>query len=605
MVMNTPALFSVAGIALHAAIPACVGAGFRDFITARDGQLLEDGKPFHFISFNIPNLGYTEDDMRFEQLSSFRWPTPYELDDALSTIRQMGGRVARTYVLSIRKTNDPPGLPRHILGPGRLNEEGMVVLDRVLESAHRHGVRLIIPFVDQNSWWGGIEDIATWRGKSRDEFFTEAQVKDEYKRLVRLVLERVNTRTGVRYRDDKAVLAWELGNELKAPSEWVAEMAQFVKQLAPKQLVAESYFTAPDNPGVDIVQDHLYQGDPVRMIARIQESARRAAGRRVYLVGEFGFVTTEGMRAVMDAIIDDPAIAGGLIWSLRFHNQDGGYYWHHEPFGGDFFKAYHWPGGPAGEPYDETRFMRIVRNKAYEIQDRPAPALPVPEPPDLSSVTDGGIVPWRGATGATRYELQRADQPRGPWRTVAWQLTDDATQYHPLAVDELVQPGRTYYYRLLARNEAGQSKLSKILGPVHIRCRTLVDELRNLSLTYRQGGRLELRSNNARNYKEDCHRLRGEPGVWIAYQISGRIQAVRVYAFDEKGAAGLQFHAGIDGPKGEKLPARSAAFFAGKDMYNFRVPRRYTLTELPANTAGLSIVFEKETQIGRIEIEYD
>ena len=35
----------------------------------------------------------------------------------------------------------------------------------------------------------------------------------------------------------------------------------------------------------------------------------------------------------------DPTISGGLIWSLRFHNDDGGFYWHFEPHGGDFFPA--------------------------------------------------------------------------------------------------------------------------------------------------------------------------------------------------------------------------------------------------------------------------
>jgi mannan endo-1,4-beta-mannosidase len=578
---------------------------FQDFVTARDGRLFESQRPFRFLSFNIPNLTYTEDDMRFEQLSSFRLPTPYEIDDALTTIQQLGGRVARTYVLSIHKTNDPPNLPRHILGPGRLNEEAMAVLDRVLESANRHGVRLIIPLVDQSSWWGGIEEMAAWHGKPKQAFFTDPELKEDYKQIARLLLNRVNTRTGLRYNEDKAVLAWELGNELQAPREWVAEMAPFIKSLAPKQLVAESYFTANDNPGVDIVQDHLYQGDPEKMIAKIRDSLGRNAGRKVYLVGEFGFISTEGMRAIMDTVIREPAIAGALIWSLRFHNDDGGYYWHHEPWGGDFFKAYHWPGGPAGEAYDEPRFMRMLRAKAYEIQGRTAPPLEAPPAPDLFRVTDGGIVTWRGAAGAATYELQRADASHGPWRAVAWQLTDDATQYRPLALDEFTEPGRSYFYRLLAANEAGASKPSQTLGPVRMRCRTLVDEYRNTFLLYRKEGKLELRSNDARNFKEDCHRLRGELGAWIAYQITGHIKAVRIYAFDEKGEPGLQFYAGVEGPKGEKLAAPSQAFFAGKDMYNYRVPRLYNLTTLPPQTSGVSIVFTKETQISSVEIEYE
>ena len=122
------------------------------------------------------------------------------------------------------------------------------------------------------------------------------------------MLNRINTRTGVRYKDDKAVLGWELGNELLAPKEWVREMAPYVKQLDPNHLVAESYFTDPDNAGVDIVQDHLYQGDPLKMIDQIQKQ-RETGGRvdKVYMVGEFGFITTEGMRDIIDTIIKEPA----------------------------------------------------------------------------------------------------------------------------------------------------------------------------------------------------------------------------------------------------------------------------------------------------------
>jgi mannan endo-1,4-beta-mannosidase len=578
--------------------------GFQEFITAHDGQLFQKDKPFRFISFNIPNLTYTEDNMEFERPSNFRLPSAFEIDDALATIQQMGGRVARIYVLSVQKTNDPPDVPRHILGPDKLNEEAMVVLDQALETANRRGIRLIIPFIDQASWWGGIETYAGFRGKTKAEFFTDEQVKADYKRLVSIVINRVNTRTGVAYKDDKAVLAWELGNELKPPVAWIREMAPYIKQLDTNHLVAESFFTDPDNPGVDIVQDHLYQGDPEAMIKVVHESLKRAAGKKVYMIGEFGFISTEGMRAIMDTTIQEPAITGALVWSLRFHNQDGGYYWHHEPWGSDFFKALHWPGGPEGEHYDETRLMRIVREEAFVIQGLSAPAIETPEAPTQLTVTDGGLVNWRGATGAATYDLQSAASADGPWTTIKSQLTDDAAQYHPLAVDENCQPGETLWYRLRARNKGGTSAPSKACGPVTIRCHTLVDEWANFSRAYRRGGKLDLKDNDARNHKEDCHRVLGAPGAWLAYHVAGRILSARIFVFGEKGAPELEFRTGVESAKGDVIAARAEDFYGGKEMYDFRWPRLYTLTALPADDTGMVITFQNEAQISRVEIEY-
>ncbi len=39
-------------------------------------------------------------------------------------------------------------------------------------------------------------------------------------------------------------------------------------------------------------------------------------------------------------------------------------------------------------------------------------------------------------------------------------------------------------------------------------------------------------------------------------------------------------------------------------MYNYRWPRLYTLGELPENGDSFTIKFNKDSQISRVEIEY-
>ena len=156
-----------------------------NFITRRGDQLFDGDKPFRFISFNIPNLMVIEDAYEFTKPNPWRWPDEFEIEDALESVRQMGGQVVRTYVLSVRREGSDMGEYVHVLGPGEFNEEGFRALDKVIEVARRKGIRVIIPLVDQSKWWGGIGEYAAFRGKPADEFWTDPQIIDDFKATVR------------------------------------------------------------------------------------------------------------------------------------------------------------------------------------------------------------------------------------------------------------------------------------------------------------------------------------------------------------------------------------------------------------------------------------
>jgi hypothetical protein len=160
-------LLSALLFALATVQSAGAGSAFKHFVTVNGDQLVEAGRPFRFLSFDIPNLHLVEDNVAFEASSAWRWPDRFEIRDALESLREQGGTVTRCYVLSVVRPDDAPGLPRHVLGPGRFNEEGFRALDQVLEVANHTGVRLIIPFVDNWNWWGGIAEYARFRGKPK------------------------------------------------------------------------------------------------------------------------------------------------------------------------------------------------------------------------------------------------------------------------------------------------------------------------------------------------------------------------------------------------------------------------------------------------------
>jgi len=580
------------------------------FVTARGDRLFEGDREFRFLSFNIPNLHYVEDDMRFDQPMPFRWPDEYEVDDALESVRQMGGRVVRTYTLSVRKASDPEGLPRYVVGPGEFNEEAFEVLDMVLETARKKNVRLIIPLVNNWKWWGGVAEYAAFRGKEREAFWSDPQLIEDFKETVRFVLERVNTRTGVAYKDDPTILAWETGNELVCPHEWTRLIAAYMKELDPNHLVVDGrneqilQQESIDDPLIDLVKTHHYEKDPRQMIAHIRQSAVMARGRKPYHLGEFGFLTTAGMTAVMDVIIDE-GLAGGLVWSLRSHTRDGGFYWHHEPYGGDLFKAYHWPGFASGEAYDERRFLREMRRRAFEIRGMVEPDLGPPATPEIIEVTAGGLVSWRGSAGASGYDIQRAGAAGNDWRTAAHGISDATVQYRPLWADEGITPGTSYRYRVIARNDAGVSDPSPAFGPVMMTHRTLVDELANDSRLFLTEGTLEFRNDEARKYKEDTTGLVGAEDSAVIYTTDAPMTGGRVYSFAETTGDNLVFHVSADGREFAPFEAHAVPVTAGDTAsYGYWLPVRYRLDELPDNTRYLRVGFPGAgTRVSRVELE--
>ena len=115
---------------------------------------------------------------------------------ALTSVKQLGGRVVRIYTLSVRRPTDPPDLPRHVLAPGQFNEEAFRALDLVLARANALGIRLVIPFVDNWKWWGGRGEYAGFRGKEAKDFWTDPEIINDFKRTIEYVVTRKNTVTG-------------------------------------------------------------------------------------------------------------------------------------------------------------------------------------------------------------------------------------------------------------------------------------------------------------------------------------------------------------------------------------------------------------------------
>jgi len=599
-------------VVLFAAVqPAKAQSGFEHFITVRGDQLMDGGQPFRFISFNLPNLQMIEDNLPFAGTNAWCLPDEFEIRDGLATVRQMGGTVVRTYAISVVRTNDLPGTPRHVLGLGRFNEEAFRELDLVLKIANEQDIRLIIPLVDNWKWQGGRADYAGWRGKTKDDFWTDPQIIADFKETVRFVLTRTNTLTGVRYCDDQAVLCWETGNELSSPPDWTREIAAYIKSLDHHHLVMDGFGASrlrPESlamPEVDVVTTHHYPGrrNSTTFAEVIRENWETARGKKPYVVGEFGFVSTAQMQDAMKAIMNT-GMTGGLLWSLRFRDRDGGFYWHSEPSGGNKFKAFHWPGSIAGAEYDEINLMALARSNAFAIRGLTPPPIPVPAPPKLLPITAAAAISWQGSVGAQSYIVERAPAKRGAWTVASKGIDESLVQYRPLFCDESAPKGK-WYYCVRAVNESGVSEPSNIVGPVKVKRATFVDELADLKQVNAVEGNVEIKMRDTRKAKEDAQRAAGNAGDALIYQLPTAIKGFRVFVFFPQDVADPKFSISADGRNYHDLKAGRQDYFQGPGDYNYWRPVLYHAEQLGGDGKFLRIELTGETQIGRVEIIHE
>jgi hypothetical protein len=582
------------------------------YVTRVGDKLMEGDREFRFISFNIPNLHYLEDNLPFSEMNPWRFPDEFEIRDALLSVRQMGGRAVRTYTLSVRRSDDDASIPRHVLGPGQFNEAAFVALDRVLQIANETGVRVIIPFVDQWSWFGGIAEYAAFRGKTPREFWTDRQIIDDFKQTVSFLVNRRNTLTGGPYKEDKALLAWETGNEISNPYAWSREIAEHIKSIDSNHLVLDGFHAGErglkeepiSDPNIDVVSTHHYPQAGVgieRLLEVLKKNRALCAGRKPYLVGEVGFIPTESLRQVFDTAIRD-GIAGVLVWSLRFHNRDGGFYWHSEPAGGGLYKAYHWPGFQSGAAYDESAVLRLMRDKAYEIQGSTPPELETPEPPTLFDIQSTDQISWRGSTGAAAYDVERATRRQGPWEIVGMDVDDASLPYRPLFSDTWALPKRSYFYRIRAKNSAGVSEPSNVVGPVLAAANVRVDEFQDFSRMFARSRDVTLVSNNTRRAKEDLQRARGVAGSFLVYRTMHPLTAFRCDVFFTKDVVDLEFLVSKDGLSFTRVEAARRDFYKGGGDYSYWKPVSYEASDLPPRTIFVKLAFHTEAEIARVEL---
>ena len=360
-------LFCCAAALLMTTFASVAAAAPAGFVTRSGTKFMLDGKPFYVGGTNVHYLG---------------WGSKKEVDAALQDAKAMKFNVVRGILHSVigskpgtskatiwnfwNNTDDSSNMGMHgvsILswndgtGKWQWNDsttDGLGRWDYVISKAKSLGLKLNISLIDYWQWAGGTQQVNAWYGLSDRyySFYTDARTKQMYKDWVNHVLNRTNSITGVKYKDDPTIFAWDLMNEpefandrLGYGRDWLIEMSAYVKSVDPNHLLTTGSEgrIKPDGtkengfdpeavlaiPNVDFGTWHsypVYHGITTADVVKLVKLHGQIAARqnKPVILQEFGYSFRNADQAAvyqswLDAIFNDPNSAGWVSWRLEGH----------------------------------------------------------------------------------------------------------------------------------------------------------------------------------------------------------------------------------------------------------------------------------------------
>ena len=343
----------------------------QGFVQRSGQQLLVNGAPYRIAGANNYYLAYVQEDV---QTAVLDLADPLNLNTLRIWAFLDAGAPGPNDVY-FQFWDSAKQAPSYHDGPN-----GLERLDRAIALAGQRGFRVILTLT--NNWpdFGGMPQYVKWLGlPAKNHFYRSEVARQAYRNWVEQLIMRRNSITGRLYRDEPAILAWELSNEPRCETDdgkplddgvqtliaWVDEMSRFIRSLDANHLIAvgdEGYFRHQLSGGnalfngrygvsceellgvglVDFGTCHLYPQqmgaghDPVEFglmwIREHQQAAERA--NKPMLLEEYGVLfggageiqSTAERNRIFDAWLKEVENLGGvgdMLWMLGLPKSPG------------------------------------------------------------------------------------------------------------------------------------------------------------------------------------------------------------------------------------------------------------------------------------------
>jgi mannan endo-1,4-beta-mannosidase len=184
---------------------------------------------------------------------------------------------------------------------GEYDENVLIGLDYLLSEMAKRDMKAVIYLGNFWIWTGGFAQYVGWVTGEKvpnpflqeynwdqfinfsSSFYSNKEAVEAYNNYVTMLVNRENTITGIKYKDDPTIMSWQLANEprpgrgeigrknFNAFSQWIANTARLIKSLDSQHLVStgneglvgsmfseELYLSIHDSENIDYMTAHLW-----------------------------------------------------------------------------------------------------------------------------------------------------------------------------------------------------------------------------------------------------------------------------------------------------------------------------------------------------------
>ena len=287
------------------------------FVTWNGSQFMLDGNKFVPVGMNCYWLGLMEGQV---------YPSQEQITEIFKGAKQCAFTVIRSHSLGVSTGNNNSLRPYD----NTFNEVAWKTIDWAYSEAKKYDIKLIIPLTDNYQYYhGGYFNFCQTRNVDYSTFYTDLNVRNDFKSYIYNYLNHTNQYTGVQIKNSPELLMIETGNELGEirpgtniipTQEWITDITNYIKSIAPNLIVLDGCDECLgqannfDVKTTDCFSSHFYWKDQNRINYGASNSKNV---NKPYIIGEYSSNATSDWFSFIENI---PNMCGSMAWSLYCHD---------------------------------------------------------------------------------------------------------------------------------------------------------------------------------------------------------------------------------------------------------------------------------------------